>query len=49
MGKWKTLVAALKRTEDHNNRSGSDNKSCAFQRELDDILGRNQTNHYIRY
>lgn len=43
MGKWKTLVSALKRTEDHNNRSGSDKKSCAFQRELEDILGGNPT------
>jgi len=43
MGKWKTLVSALKKTEDHNNRSGSDKKSCAFQRELEDILGGNPT------
>ncbi|CAG2207627.1 unnamed protein product [Mytilus edulis] len=41
MGKWKTLITALKRTRDHNNRSGSDKKSCAFQEELEDILGGN--------
>ncbi|XP_052075879.1 uncharacterized protein LOC127713969 [Mytilus californianus] len=43
MGKWKTLITALKRTRDHNNRSGADKKSCAFQEELEEILGGNPT------
>ncbi|CAC5394322.1 unnamed protein product [Mytilus coruscus] len=43
MGKWKTLITALKRTRDHNNRSGSDKKSCAFQQKLEEIIGGNPT------
>ena len=42
-GKWGTLIAALKRTNDHNNRSGADKKTCAYQKELEDILQGNPT------
>ena len=38
MGRWKTLVAALKRTNDHNRRSGSDRRTCSYQKELEDIM-----------
>jgi hypothetical protein len=34
-GIWKTLVTALKKTKDHNNKSGNDRKTCAFEKELD--------------
>ena len=34
-GRWKTLVTALKKTKDHNNKSGNDRKTCAFEKELD--------------
>jgi hypothetical protein len=34
-GMWKTLVTALKKTKDHNNKSGNDRKTCAFEKELD--------------
>jgi len=40
-GKWATLIAALKRTNDHNNRSGADKKTCTFQKELQEILHKN--------
>lgn len=42
-GKWKTLTSALKRTKDHNSRSGNDTKSCPFQTELEDIFEGNPT------
>ena len=34
-GRWKTLVTALKKTKDHNNKSGNDRKTCGFEKELD--------------
>ena len=34
-GRWKTLVTGLKKTKDHNNKSGNDRKTCAFEKELD--------------
>lgn len=37
-GKWKTLVSSFKRTKDHNNKSGNERKTCAFQKELEQIL-----------
>ena len=37
-GKWDTLIAALKRTNDHNNKSGADKKTFAYQKELEGIL-----------
>ena len=38
-GKWGTLIAALKRTiDDHYNKSGADKKTCAYQKDLEDIL-----------
>ena len=36
--KWKTLLAAYKRTRDHNNISGNCRRGCAFQEELDKVL-----------
>ena len=36
--KWKTLLAAYKRTRDHNNISGKCRRGCAFQEELDEVL-----------
>ena len=36
--KWKTLLAAYKRTKDHNNISGNCRRGCAFQEELDKVL-----------
>ncbi|CAG2191637.1 unnamed protein product [Mytilus edulis] len=40
-GIQKTLITALKRTRNRNNRSGSDKKACAFQQELKEMLGGN--------
>jgi hypothetical protein len=37
-GRWKTLVTALKKTKDHNNKSGNDRKACVFEKELDIML-----------
>ena len=37
-GKWGILIAELKRTNDHNSKSGADKKTCAYQKELEDIL-----------
>ncbi|XP_062583076.1 uncharacterized protein LOC134244842 [Saccostrea cucullata] len=41
MGKWKTLISALKRTKDNNRKSGSGKKTCPFQEELEEILDGN--------
>ena len=38
-GKWKTPIASYKRTRDHNNKSGNNRKECAFQTQMDDVLG----------
>lgn len=40
-GKWKTLVTAYRRTRDHNSKSGNNRKECAFQADLDLVLGDN--------
>ena len=34
-GRWKTLITALKKTKHHNNKSGNDRKTGAFEKELD--------------
>ena len=41
--KVETLNAAFKRTKGHNNKSGNDNKNCAFQKELQDMFQGNPT------
>jgi hypothetical protein len=44
-GRWKTLVTALKKTKDHNNKSGNDRKTCAFEKEFDIMF---EGNHSIK-
>lgn len=40
---FKRCIYICKRTKDHNSKSGSDNKNCAFQKELEDMFQGNPT------
>jgi len=42
-GRWKTLLAAYRRTVDHNNRSGNDRREMQYFQEVEDIVGANPT------
>jgi len=46
-GKWKSLTAAYRKTVDHNNRTGSDRRECAFFNELSDVYGYRPTVHPV--
>jgi hypothetical protein len=39
-GRYKTLTTAFKKMRDHNRKSGNDPRKCAFQEELEDIMGK---------
>ena len=39
------MVTALKKTKDHNNKSGNDRKTCAFEKEFDIMF---EGNHSIK-
>lgn len=38
-GRYKTLTTAFQKTKDHNMKSGNDPRKCAFQNELEEIMG----------
>lgn len=44
-GKWKSLTSAYRKTIDHNNRTGSDRRECAFFHALSDVYGYHPTVH----
>lgn len=38
-GKWKALIVAFCKCEDHNNKSENDRRKCPFQKELSEVYG----------
>ena len=43
-GRWKTMTRIYRKTNDHNNKSGNDRRTCQFMAELDEVYGADRPN-----